>query len=231
VDLRIHEGDKEGAASCLAEASIRETEGGFVLRAWPYLARAEKISNGKDVQVLAALVSARIGDLKQAQKLSEDLDKKYPQDTFVQKYWLPVIHAALDLRKGKGSKAVDDLEPAAAIELGNSSPLTLYPAYVRGQAYLLVRNESRAAAEFQKFIDHPGIVLNFHLGALARLGRARAYAQSRDSAKARDAYQDFLTLWKDADPNIPILKQAKAEYSKLAVNSDAQSLKTWPEVG
>jgi tetratricopeptide (TPR) repeat protein/predicted Ser/Thr protein kinase len=228
VDLRIHEGDKEGAASCLAEASIRETEGGFVLRAWPYLARAEKISNGKDVQVLAALVSARIGDLKQAQKLSEDLDKKYPQDTFVQKYWLPVIHAALDLRKGKGSKAVDDLEPAAAIELGNSSPLTLYPAYVRGQAYLLVRNESRAAAEFQKFIDHPGIVLNFHLGALARLGRARAYAQSRDSAKARDAYQDFLTLWKDADPNIPILKQAKAEYSKLAVNSDAQSLKTWP---
>ena len=116
----------------------------------------------------------------------------------MQKYWLPVIHAALDLRKGKGSKAVDDLEPAAAIELGNSSPLTLYPAYVRGQAYLLVRNESRAAAEFQKFIDHPGIVL------------------------------DFLTLWKDADPNIPILKQAKAEYSKLAVNSDAQSLKTWP---
>jgi tetratricopeptide (TPR) repeat protein/predicted Ser/Thr protein kinase len=215
VDLMVHEGNKELAASRLAEASIREAEGGFVLPAWPYLAQAGKVGAGKDVQVLAALVTARIGDLKQAQKLSEELDKKYPQDTFVQKYWLPVIRAALDLRQGKGSKAVDELEPATVFELGNPSSLTLYPAYVRGQAYLVIGDASKAAAEFQKFIDHPGIVLNSPLGPLAHLGRARAYARSGDSAKTRDAYRDFLGLWKDADPDIPILKEAKAEYAKL----------------
>jgi eukaryotic-like serine/threonine-protein kinase len=215
VDLMVHEGDKQSAARCLAGTSIREAEGGFVLQAWPYLAHAEKLSAGKDVQVLAVLVKARIGDLKQAQKLSEELDKKYPQDTIVQRYWLPVIRAALDLRQGKGSKAVDDLEPATAFELAKPSSLPLYPAYVRGQAYLVVGDTSKAAAEFQKFIDHPGVVLNLYLGALAHLGQARAYARSGDSAKARDAYQDFLTLWKDADPDIPILKEAKTEYAKL----------------
>jgi eukaryotic-like serine/threonine-protein kinase len=214
-DLVVHEGDKESAASWLATDSIREAEAGFVSQARLYLAQAEKMRAGKDVQVLAALVTARIGDPREAQKLSEDLDKKYPQDTFVQKYWLPVIRAALDLRQRSGSKAVDDLEPATALELGDSSALTLYPAYVRGQAYLVTGDASKAAAEFQKFLDHPGIVLNSPLGPLAHLGRARALARSGDSAKARDAYRDFLGLWKDADPDIPILKQAKAEYAKL----------------
>jgi serine/threonine protein kinase/Flp pilus assembly protein TadD len=215
VALMAHEGDKESAASCLAQASIREAEAGFVLQARPYLAQAETMSTGEDVQVLAALLTARIGDLNQAQKLSEELDKNYPQDTFVQKYWLPAIRAALDLRQGNGSKAVDDLEPATAFELGNLSSLPLYPTYIRGQAYLAVGDSSKAAAEFQKFIDHRGVVLNFHLGALARLGLARAYARGGDSAKARDAYRNFFDLWKDADPDIPILNEAKAEYAKL----------------
>jgi serine/threonine protein kinase/Tfp pilus assembly protein PilF len=214
-DLVVHEGDKESAASWLATDSIREAEAGFVLQARSYLLQAQKMSSGKDVQVLAALVAARIGDLQQAEKLSEELDKKYPQDTFVQRYWLPVIRAALDLRQGRGSKAIDDLEPATALELGDSSALTLYPAYVRGQAYLVTGDASKAAAEFQKFLNHPGIVLNSPLGPLAHLGRARAFARSGDSAKARDAYRDFLGLWKDADPDIPILKQAQAEYAKL----------------
>jgi tetratricopeptide (TPR) repeat protein len=214
-DLVVHEGDKESAASWLATDSVREVEAGFVLQARPYLLQAQKMSSGKDVQVLAALVAARIGDLQQAEKLSEELDKKYPQDTFVQRYWLPVIRAALDLRQGRGSKAIDDLEPATALELGDSSALTLYPAYVRGQAYLVTGDASKAAAEFQKFLDHPGIVLNSPLGPLAHLGRARAFARSGDSAKARDAYHDFIGLWKDADPDIPILKQAQAEYAKL----------------
>ncbi|MFZ0146666.1 MAG: protein kinase [Candidatus Sulfotelmatobacter sp.] len=215
ADLTANEGDKESAASWLATAAIREAEAGFVSQARLYIAQAEKMSEGKDVQVLAALLAARIGDLQQAQKLSEELDKKYPQDTFVQKYWLPVIRAAFDIRQRSGSKAVDDLEPATAIELGISSALTLYPAYVRGQAYQVSGDASKAAAEFQKFLDHPGIVLNSPLGPLAHLGRARAFARSGDSAKARDAYRDFLGLWKDADPDIPILKQAKAEYAKL----------------
>jgi tetratricopeptide (TPR) repeat protein len=215
VDLKVREGDKESAADCLAEASVREAEGGFASQAWAYLAEARKLGTGKGVQVLTALITARIGDLKQAQKLSEILDKKYPQDTYVQKFWLPVIRAAMDLRQGKGSKAVDDLQPATAIELGNPSSLSLYPAYVRGQAYLLAGDPSKSAAEFQKYIDHPGIVLNFNFGALAYLGRARAYARSGNSAKAQGAYRDFLVLWKDADPDIPILKEAKAEYAKL----------------
>jgi Tfp pilus assembly protein PilF len=102
--------------------------------------------------------------------------------------------------------------------LGGPPPIqegTLYPAYLRGEAYLAAHNSSAAATEFQKFIDHRGIVINFPLGALAHLGLARAYALSGDTAKAKTAYQDFLTLWKEADPDIPILKEAKAEYAKL----------------
>jgi predicted Zn-dependent protease len=133
----------------------------------------------------------------------------------VQKYWLPVIRAAQDLRQNKGSKAIDDLEAAAALEFGNSSYLTLYPAYVRGQAYLMIGDANKAAAEFQKFVDHPGVVLNSPLGPMARLNLARAYARGGDSVKARKAYGDFLDLWKDADPDIPILKEARAEYAKL----------------
>jgi eukaryotic-like serine/threonine-protein kinase len=215
VDLMVHEGDKGSAASWLAEAAIREAEAGFVSQAHPYLAQAEKINPGKDVRILVALVTARVGDLKQAQKLSDELDNKYPQDTFVQKYWLPVIRAAQDLRQGKGSKAIDDLESARALDLAASSDLTLYPAYVRGQAYLAIGDAIKAATEFQKFIDHPGIVLNSPLGPLARLGLARAYARGSDPAKTRDAYRDFLNLWKDADSDIPVLKQAQAEYAKL----------------
>jgi len=215
ADLMIHEGDEESAASCLAEASIREAEAGFVSQARSYLAQAGKMSAGEEVQILAALMTARIGDPKQARKLSEELGKNYPQDTFVQKYWLPVIRAAQDLRQGKASKAAEDLEAGAVLESGILASLTFYPAYVRGQAYLATDDASKAAGEFQKFIDHPGIVLDSPLGAVARLGRARAYARGGDSARARDAYRDFLGLWKDADTDVPILKEAKAEYAKL----------------
>jgi len=110
------------------------------------------------------------------------------------------------------------LEAAAPYELGQPAQLqlgTMYPAYMRGQAQLMAHNGPAAAGEFQKFLDHRGLVTNFPLGALAHLGLARAYALSGDTAKAKAAYQDFLTLWKDADPDIPILKEAKAEYAKL----------------
>lgn len=215
ADLMVHEGDKESAARCLAEAAVREAEAGFSARARGYLDQAAKLSAGKDVVVVTAVVTARIGDLKRAQKLSGELDRKYPQDTLVQKYWLPVIRAALELREGKAPKAIDDLAPAEAIELGDGTSLTLYPAYVRGQAYLAAGDGGRAGAEFQKLLDHPGIVLNFQLGTIARLGRARSILRAADSSTARDAYRGFLQFWKDADPDIPMLKQAKAEYAKL----------------
>jgi hypothetical protein len=139
-------------------------------------------------------------------------------NTVLKLYWLPTLKAAIELHGGNSAQALLFLEAAAPYELGEPPPLqegTLYPAYLRGEAYLAAHNGTAAAAEFQKFIDHRGIIINFPLGALAHLGIARAYALSGDTAKAKAAYLDFLTLWKDADPDIPILKEAKAEYAKL----------------
>lgn len=167
---------------------------------------------------LIALVAAQVGDLKQAEVLSRELDREWPTDTFIQRYWLPVIRAQMDLGRRQGSKAVSDLDSATQLEFASPTTLstaTIYPAYVRGYAYLEAGDGAKAAVEFQKLIEHPGLVLNFPLGALARLGRARAYARSGDLGKARAAYLDFFKLWNDADPDLPTLKQAKAEYAKL----------------
>jgi hypothetical protein len=157
------------------------------------------------------------------QKLASELDKAFPLGTLVQKYWLPTIRAALALERKDANGAVAALNGMGAIELGAVNTgvnVFLCPAYLRGEAYLMVHDGKAAAAEFQKFIDHYGLLTNFPWGALARLGLARAYAleagtdpAARD--KARTAYQNFLTLWKDADPDIPIYKQAKAEYAKF----------------
>src|SRR5437667_267483 len=142
------------------------------------------------------------------------------EDILIDRYWLPTIRAAIELDHNDPAEAIHLLQGAASYELGAvlftadwAAPL--HPAYVRGEAYLRVHRGKEAAAEYQKFVDHWGAVRNFPLGALARLGLARAYAVQGDSAKAHTAYQYFLTLWKDADPDIPILKQAKAEYAKL----------------
>jgi len=126
-----------------------------------------------------------------------------------------MIHAAAALQSGSATKAIEALVPAAPYELGSISWVTLYPVYLRGEAYLAAHQGSAAAAEFQKILDHPGVVQNEPIGALAHLGLARTHALSGDTAKAKSAYQDFFALWKDADPDIPILKQAKAEYAKL----------------
>ncbi len=136
----------------------------------------------------------------------------------MQGYGLPAIRAAIELNGKSGANAIKTLGTAGPYELAQCEPFQvgmLYPVYLRGQAYLLARQGNEAAAEFQKIVDHRGIVLNFPTGALARLGLARAYAAQGDTTKARAAYQDFLILWKDADPDIPILQQAKAEYARL----------------
>jgi predicted Zn-dependent protease len=176
-----------------------------------------KLARNRDVRAVAALALARAGDAAGAEKLATDLDKTFPLDTLAQRYWLPTIRAGVALERQDPNRAIELLQVASPIELGAQTNIITYlcPAYVRGEAYLMLHDGNRAAAEFQKFIDHRGLVLNFPWGALARLGLARAYALQGDRAKARTAYQDFLTLWKDADPDIPILKQAKAECAKL----------------
>jgi predicted Zn-dependent protease len=142
------------------------------------------------------------------------LEKRFPVDTLLRDYWLPTTRAAIEVNRSNPAKAIELLQAAAAYELAPSYS-QLYPVYVRGQAYLLLHRGNEAAAELEKFLDHRGLVMNCPLGALARLGLARAYALQGDTAKARTTYQDFLTLWKDAEPDVPIFKQAKAEYAKL----------------
>jgi predicted Zn-dependent protease len=167
---------------------------------------------------VAALALARVGDVTAAKKLAESLSRDFPQDTLIQSYWLPAIRSAMELNAKNAANAIKLLRLAAPYELGECEPFVsgmMYPVYLRGQAYLLAHQGNEAAAEFQRIIDHRGVVLNFPLGALAHVGLGRAYALQGDTAKARTAYQDFFALWKDADPDIPILKQAKAEYAKL----------------
>jgi tetratricopeptide (TPR) repeat protein len=159
---------------------------------------------------------ARIGDVSRAKAVADDVLKAYPQDTLLQFYSLPSIRAAAELSRGDAAKAEDFTERSRPYELGTPTDLRpLYPSYVRGEAYLAMHRGNDAAVEFQRILDHRGLNGNSPLGALAHLQIGRAYAMSGDPAKARTAYQDFLTLWKDADPDIPILKQAKAEYVKL----------------
>jgi hypothetical protein len=164
-------------------------------------------------QSLAALALAIAGDTVRAETLADDLEKRFPEHTIVQSYYLPTLRAQLALSRSDPSRAIEVLQAAAPYELSSSG--ALYPVYVRGKAYLAAHQGADAAAQFQKILDHRGIVVNDPIGALARLQLGRAYTVSVDSAKAKTAYQDFLTLWKDADPDIPILKQAKAEFATL----------------
>ena len=153
------------------------------------------------------------GDAARAKKLADDLGNRFPEHTIVQSYYLPTLRAQLALSRNDPSGAIDILQTTVPYEL--SSAGALYPVYVRGESDLAAHRGNEAAAEFQKILDHRGIVVNAPIGALAHLGLGRAYALSGDKTGAKIAYQDFFILWKNADPDIPILKQAKAEYAKL----------------
>jgi tetratricopeptide (TPR) repeat protein len=167
--------------------------------------------------VLAAVALARSGSRKQALALADTLSKDFPSDTIVNRYWLPCIRAALALDEKNNSAAIEALQPALPYEFGSPSPGIAYgyPAYLRGLAYLQAGQGKEAATEFQKILDHRGVVLNFPIGALAYLQMARARSLYGDKEGAKQAYKDFLELWKDADPDNPILLPAKAEYAKL----------------
>jgi tetratricopeptide (TPR) repeat protein len=215
VDAAVRTDSKETGALWQANAALREAEFGNAATAKQRVDAALVLAPGRDVKMLAAMTLARTGDTARATAIVEQLKKSEATNTMMKIYWLPTIKAAIDLNSNP-SQAVIDLEAAAPYELGGPLPINgLYPVYVRGQAYLAARNGPAAAAEFQKILERSGIVLNLPLGALAHLQLGRAYAFSGDSAKARSAYQDFFNVWKDADPDVPILKEARAEYAKL----------------
>jgi eukaryotic-like serine/threonine-protein kinase len=218
-NLLEREGNKEQAAENeLIHVALLEAEFGGLTQARESITKIQGQIHGMESIALAALVLAEIGDLSQAQALCRDLDKEWPVATYPQKFWMPVIRAELDLQQHRAPKAIEDLGVPTQIEWSNpmATPETLlYPAYVRGQAYLSAGDSAKAVVEFEKLTDHPGMVLNSPLGALSHLWLARSYKRAADRQKSSQAYQTFLQSWMDADPDIPVLKQAKAEYAAL----------------
>jgi serine/threonine protein kinase/predicted Zn-dependent protease len=205
--------EMETAASYEVNAALREALFGNAEEARKRSEAALALSTDRDTQYGVALALAFAGDGSRAEARADHLAEQFPEDTAVQYCYLPTIRAFLALGRSDSSKAIEALRPAVPYELGAAGGL--YPAYASGQAYLAAGEGTEAAVEFQKVRDQPGVVQNDPIGALVHLGLARAYILQDDTAKARAAYQDFLTLWKDADPDIPILKEAKAEYAKL----------------
>ena len=243
VDSAARADDKEGGAVDLANFALQQAVYGNLAEARRSAAEALKLApTSPGVVVGTALAFAVSGDTARSESLAQDLAKRYPLGTHMQALWLPAIRARLALNQKNPSSALNALQSASATEFGlvpfANNTSCLYPIYVRGEAYLAAGQSSPAAAEFQKILDHSGIVGNCWTGALARLGVARANALQASSAhvgtgtspvqpgkspadadaarvRALAAYKDFLTLWKDGDPDVPILKQAKAEYAKL----------------
>jgi tetratricopeptide (TPR) repeat protein len=212
-------GEKETAAGYLSVSAFREALFGNANGARQQGTLAKRRAS-RDMDYGLALALAYAGDAGRAQAMADDLGKRFPEGTIIQFNYLPTLRAKLALLRSNPQQALDSLQAAAPYELGLPALSfynwpNMYPVYVRGEAYLAAHQGKEAAAEFQKILNHRGIVLNEPIGALAHLQLGRAYAMSGDSAKARAAYEDFLTLWKDADPDIPVLQQAKAEYAKL----------------
>ncbi|MFZ0950657.1 MAG: protein kinase [Candidatus Sulfotelmatobacter sp.] len=216
ADSAVRADAKETGAQWIAFQALREAEMGNVAPARQDITRALALAPGRDVKVVAAVALARTGETSQSRSIFESLQKSEPSNTYLKVYWFPVIEASIDMAEHAPDRAVIALEPSQPYELGAPPPgISMYPPYIRGLAFLAQKNGPAAAAEFQKFLDHPGVIQNFLLGSLAHLQLGRAYAISGNTAKAKAAYQDFLTLWKNADPGIPILTEAKAEYAKL----------------
>jgi hypothetical protein len=209
---------KETAAEYQAHTAVREALAGNEAMAKQVAQSALSQANGRQVLGFAAIALGLAGESAKALQLAGILAKRFPQDTTVQFEYLPMIHAAVALQSGEGAKAIEALVASAPYEMGQCNTtftFSLYPVYIRGEAYLSAKQGPAAVSEFQKILDHSGVVGNQPIGALARLGLARASALSGNTTKAKTSYQDFLALWKDADPDIPILKQAKEEYAKL----------------
>ena len=218
VEAARKNGAKESAAFWQAYAALHEGELGNSVEASKQADAALSLAPGRDVRVLAAMALACAGKTAEATKLADSLNQEFPLDTLMQGYVLPTIRSLLALDQGQGEQALKLLEATSSYEFAspqafmNTQP-PVFPVYLRGEAYLKAKQGQLAVAEFQKMIAFRW--MNYPLAALARLGLGRAYSMQNDTASAKAAYQDFLTLWKDADPDVPIMKQAKAEYAKL----------------
>ena len=234
-------GDEDSASSYTVSEALWEAEFGNVERSRILIAQARTNTSNQSARILAAMAAARIGDLNAAESIAADLGRRSPRDTLINAYWLPAIRASIQIASGNPGRAVDLLQATLPYDLATPKIATpLYSVYVRGLAYLALRQGAQAEAEFQKILDHPGIVGNFPLGALARLGMARAYAiqaglpiaglslpaesSNPDSgqrtspekvAQCKNAYQGFLDLWKDAGAETPVLRAARFEYRRL----------------
>ncbi len=217
AESALRAGQKETMAGYEAEAAVREALVGNLALAKRQAKDALAFSSGRDVVAMSAVALALTGDSPDSNRLADDLSKRFPVDTVVRYNSLPAIRAATALRNGDSGKAIAALA-ASAYELGQTAQevtFVLYPVYLRGETYIAAKQGTAAAGEFQKLLDHPGLLQNEPIGALAHLGLGRAYVLSGDAGKARAAYQDFFALRKDADSDIPILNQARAEYAKL----------------
>jgi tetratricopeptide (TPR) repeat protein len=220
-DLARQSGQKESAASYQTAEAVWMGLYGNSAAARHSATTALELSNGRDVEYAAAFAFALAGDWPRSQTLARDLGKRFPEDTSVQFNYLPVLDALLALNRHDPQKAIEELQPSIRYELGipaidfNEFFGGLYPVYVRGEAFIAAGRSAEAAAEFRKILDHNGITVGDPIGAMALLQLGRTYVLSGDVAKAKGAYEDFLTLWKDADPDVPIQKKAKAEYARL----------------
>ena len=221
VDVVARGGRREGVALYEAAPAVWYAFFGDAAAARQHAAAALQRSRGRDPQYAATLALALAGDMTQAQPLAADLAKRYPEDTSVQSNYLPTLRALFSIHAGQPSQAIEQLQPARSYEFANAAINfkayfgALYPVYVRGEAYLAANRGAAAAAEFQKILDHRGLVLVDPMAARARVELGRAWTLAGDRAKARAAYEDFLTLWKDADAGVPLLAQARAELAAL----------------
>jgi eukaryotic-like serine/threonine-protein kinase len=220
VDSALHNDSPETAAAWQMDVALRDAEFNNAVLSRQETASALNTASTRDVSILAALALARIGDTEQAKHIADDLAARFPLNTALNRYWLPTIYASIAIRRGDPARAVELLQTTAQYELGSPLPQfevggSLYPVYVRGQADLLLHQGKEAVREFQKYLDQRGVAVNCPLAALARLQLARAYVLAGDTKSASEKYQEFFVIWKDSDPQMLILKQAKAEYAKL----------------
>jgi predicted Zn-dependent protease len=213
TDAARRAGEKETAAGYQIEAAQREALYGNLPEARRLAAAALALAHDRDTKYGAALALALAGDVDHANTLADQLNKDFPDDTFVQYLYLPAIRGAVALAQHDPARAIRALEPATPYEAGETA--ALIPAYLRGLAWLAAGDGHRAQYEFEKIATWRGIVLASPIGALNRLQLARAYRLQHQTAQAKAAYQDFLSSWKDADPGLPILQTAKAEAAKL----------------
>jgi tetratricopeptide (TPR) repeat protein len=212
VASAVHADEKETAASYEAQAGLRQALVGNPAAAKNHAAAALAMTDGRDVQFMVGMVLAFAGDTAKVQPIVNDFAKRFPEDTLVRFLYLTSLRAQQALLHHDFSKAIAELQPAGPYEMGqpssgNTISIALYPVYIRGEAYRAMKKGTEAAVEYQKILDHRGVVINGPLGALAHLGLGRAYVLAGDTAKAKIAYQDFLALWKGADPDVPVLKR------------------------